>query len=315
MPSLQIFSRAKPFPPFIPVPSGSFIGRERQSSRTATLPLPDKTVGVFCLYDENDLNATSSKTEGTEAIQVEQADIAIENGPGKDRTVDLRKKTAVELRVTDIEKAQDSNEFSFSNPAFQTDGTLDIVCEQTLDNLGEELEPRSSGAVLTEQTKKDNEFSFSNPGFRSEDKQVAEGAVPRERSQNDELMEDRQSNRSGSSEGYASSPETDSVDSIDCVCAYTDNKTPTEKSEYRKKEICAADQTRPGSVTKDQTRPDLVTKGSDTSFCGVSVIIEEVTEQEMKNSKTINAWTDWFKTPLFYKVFRRSRNLFLLLRI
>lgn len=264
------------------------------------------------MYDENELSAASAKTEGTEVIQVEQADIAVENGTGKDRSVDLHEKKAVESRVTDLEKGQNSNEFSFSNPAFQTDGTLDIVCEQAVGNLGEDSETRPPRAGHTEQTKKDNEFSFSNPAFLIDDKQITEGDVPRERSQtggdsqSDELMEERQSNRSessGSSEGYASSPETDSVDSIDC--ANTDNKAQTEKSEYKKQEICAADQTRPGSVTK----------GTDTSFCGVSVIIEEVNEQETKNSKTIKTWTDWFKTPMFYKVFRRSHNIFLLLRI
>ena len=280
---------------------------------------------MFCLYDENELTATSAKTEGTEVIQVEQADIAIENGTCKDRTVDLQEKKAVELRVTDLGKGQSSNrEFSFSNPAFQTDGTLDIVCEQTVGELNEDSETPPPLAVHTKQTKKDNEFSFSNPAFRSEDKQITEGDVPLEKSQaggakdsqSDELMEDRQSNRSdssGSSEGYASSPETDSVDSIDC--AYTDNKAQTDKSECRKNEICTPDQTISGSVTKDQTSLGSVTKGSDTSFCGISVIIEEVNEHETKNNRTIKTWTDWFKIPMFYKVLRRSHNLLLLLRI
>lgn len=264
------------------------------------------------MYDENELTATSAKTEGIEVMQVEQADIAIEKGTGKDRSVDLQEKKGVELRISGQEKGQNSNEFSFSNPAFQNDGRLDNVCEQTVSNVNEGADTQPPNAGHTEQAKKENEFSFSNPAFLREDKQIAEGDVPREKSQtggdfqNDELMEDRQSNRSdssGSSEGYASSPETDSVDSIDC--AYTDNKAQTENSEHRKQETCVADQTRPGSVTKAQIRPGSVTKESDTNFCGVSVIKEEVHEHETKNIKTIKNWMDWFKTPMFYKVFRK----------
>ena len=275
---------------------------------------------MFCLYDENDLTATSTKAEDIEVIRVEQAEIAIENGTGKDRSVDLQEKKGDEFRESGLDKGQDSNEFSFSNPAFQNDGRLDIVCEQTVGNLEEDPDTQPPSAVHTAQTKKENEFSFSNPAFLTEDKQITEGDVPRERSQtggdsqNDDLMEERQSNRSdssGFSEGYASSPETDSVDSIDY--AYTDNKTQTVKSEYRKKETCAVDETTPGSVTKHQATPGSVTKGSDTSFCGVSVIIEEV--KETKNTETIKTWTDWFKTPMFYKVFGRSQNSFLLLRV
>ena len=264
---------------------------------------------MFCLYDENELTATSAKTEGTEVIQVEQADIAIENVTGKDRSVDLLEKKDVELRLRGLDKGQNSNEFSFSNLAFQNDGRLDIVCEQTVSNLNGDSDTQPTSAVHTEQIRKENEFSFANPAFLREDKPTTEGYVPREKSQtggdfqNDELMEERQSNRSGSSgssEGYASSPETDSVDSIDC--AYLGSKAQTENSEHRKQEICAAEQTRPGSVTK----------GSDTNFCGVSVIIEEMHQHETKNIKTIKTWTDWFKTPMFYKVFRQSHNTFLL---
>ena len=273
---------------------------------------------MFCLYDENELTATSARTESIEVTHVEQADIAIENGTGKDSSADLPEKKGVELSVTDLEKGQDSKEFSFSNPAFQTDGRLDIVCEKTIGNLDSDTRPPPE--LQTEQAKKENDFSFSNPAFLSEDKQITDGDVPRERSQtggdsqNEDLMEERQSNggsvSSGSSEGYASSPETDSVDSIDCTC--TDNTAQTEKSEYRKQEISAADQRRPGSVTKDQITPGLVTKGSDTNFCGVRVIIEEINEHEAKNTKTITTWTDWFKNPMFYKVFRRSHNISLL---
>lgn len=264
---------------------------------------------MFCLYDENELTATSAKTEGTEVIQVEQADIAIENVTGKDSSVDLLEKKDVELRLRGLDKGQNSNEFSFSNLAFQNDGRLDIVCEQTVSNLNEDLDTQPTSAVHTEQIRKENEFSFANPAFLREDKQTTKGYVPREKSQtggdfqNDELMEERQSNRSGSSgssEGYASSPETDSVDSIDC--AYLGSKAQKENSEHRKQEICAAEQTRPGSVTK----------GSDTNFCGVRVIIEKMHQHETKNIKTIKTWTDWFKTPMFYKVFRQSHNTFLL---
>lgn len=275
---------------------------------------------MFCLYDENELTATSAKTEGTEVIQVEQADIAIETDVTcKDRSVDRLEKKDVELRLRGLDKGQNSNEFSFSNPAFQNDGRQDIVCEQTVSNLNEDSDTQPTSAVHTEQIRKENEFSFANPAFLREDKQTTEGYVPREKSQtggdfqNDELMEERQSNRSGSSgssEGYASSPETDSVDSIDC--AYLGNKAQKENSEHRKQEICAAEQTRPGSVTKDQIRPGSVTKGSDTNFCGVSVIIEKMHQHETKNIKTIKTWTDWFKTPMFYKVFRESHNTFLL---
>ena len=268
---------------------------------------------MFCLYDENELTAAPADSESIEAIQVEQADIAIEHGTGKDSSADLQEKKDVQVRATALEKIDDSEEFSFSNPAFQTDGRLDIVCEQTVGNLDKDSDTRSPRAVQTAQTKKDNEFSFSNPAFLSEDKQIADVDVPHERSQTDgdsqngDSMEERQSNRSissGSSEGYVSSPETDSVDSIDCD--YTDNTAEAEKPEYRKQEICAADQTRPGSVTKDQVTLGSVTKGSDTSFCGVSVIIEEVNEHETKNKKTIKNWTDWFKNPMFYKVFSIS---------
>ena len=275
---------------------------------------------MFCLYDENELTAASAKTEGKEVIQAEQAGIAVENGTRKDRSFDFQDKKSVELRVSGLEKGQNINEFSFSNPAFQNDGRLDIVCgEKTASNLNEDPDTQPPSAVHTEQTKKDNDFSFSNPAFLREDKQITEGDVPRQRSQtdgdfqNDDLTEDRQSNRSdssGSSEGYVSSPETDSVDSIDYT--YTDDKAQTENSEHRKQEICAADQTRPGSVTKEQIRPSSVTKGSDTSFCDVSVIIEEVHEHETKNIKITKRWTDWFKTPMFYKVFRKSHDIFLL---
>ena len=304
---------------FFPGPSGKFIGRERQSSRTSTLPLPDKTVGVLCLYDENELTAASAKTEGKEVIQVEQADIAVENGTVKDRSVDLKEKKSVELRVSGLEKGQNSNEFSFSNPAFQNDGRLDIVCEKTVGGLNEDPVTQPPSAGHTEQTKKHNDFSFSNPAFLREDKQITDVDVPGERTQtgkdfqNDHSMEERQSTRSGSSgssEGYASSPETDSVDSIDC--GYTDNKAHAKNFEHKTQGICAADQTRPGSVTKEQIRPSAVTKGSDTSFRGVSVIIEEVHEHETKNIKTTKSWTDWFKTPMFYKVIRKSHNIFLL---
>ena len=275
---------------------------------------------MFCLYDENELTAASAKTEGKEVIQVEQTDIAIENGTVKDRSVDSQEKKSVELRVSGLEKGQNSNEFSFSNPAFQNDGRLDIVCEKTVGSLNEDPDTQPPSAGHTEQTKKHNDSSFSNPSFLREDKQITDVDVPGERSQtgkdfqSDDSMQERQSTRSGSSdssEGYASSPETDSVDSIDCACT---DKARTENSEHRKQEICAADQTRPGSVTKEQIRPSSVTKGSDTSFCGVSVIIEEVHEHETKNIKTTKSWTDWFKTPLFYKVFRKSHNIFLLYR-
>lgn len=266
---------------------------------------------MFCLYDENELTATSAVTEGIEVIQEEQADLAIKNGTGKDSSTHSQEKKGVELRVTDLEKGRESNEFSFSNPAFQTDGRLDIVCDETVGNSDEDSGTQPPPTVHSEQTKKGNEFSFSNPAFISEDKQSTDGDIPRERSQsggdsqNEELMEERQSNRSdssGSSEGYASSPETDSVSSIECDCV--ENEAQTEKSEYRKQEISAADYTSP------KTRPGSVTKGSDTSYCGISVIIEEVNEHETKNSSTIKTWTDWFKTPMFYKVFKRTHNIF-----
>lgn len=298
-------------------PSGSFIGRERQRSRTATLPLPDKAVGVFCLYDQSDLNIppeeyvsyTEAETMGV-IPEEEQAGTVLDNGAVEDSCADPREKRDAESRVTD--PGQDGNGFSFSNPAFQTDGKLDTDGDKTEGDLNEDPGIQSR-AKHAEHAKKENEFSFSNPAFISKDKQSVEGKISQERSQvagdtqNEKLLEERQSNRSDSSrfsEGYVSSPETDSVNSIEC--AHTETKVQKEQTEYSKQEICAPDytspQTRPRSLSSRRGRGSSFAKGTDTSYCGVSVIVEEVNEHEMKSSKTSKTWTDWFKTPMFYKV-------------
>ena len=294
-------------------PSGSLIGRERARSRTATLPLPDKAVGVFCLYDESELGVTPAETDTMEAIQEEPGDTVLENGTVEDRSGDPRGKKDAKSRV---QKGQAGNEFSFSNPAFQTDERLDNDSEETVDIVDENsgTKPRSKH---TEQIKKDDESNSSNQALISEEKQRTDSDIIRERSQtggdskNENLLEERQSNRSDSgrfSEGYASSPETDSVNSIECV--HTEKKSQTEKSEKLKEEIYATDytssQARPRSLSSRRSHGSSFTKGSDTSYSGISVIIEEVNEQETKSSKTSRTWTDWFKTPMFYKVVKRN---------
>ena len=336
-------------------PSGSFIGRDRGRSRTSTLPLPDKAVGVFCLYDESELCVAPEKTETMEIIQEENGDTALENGTVGDRSSDAqRRKDPVgdserghggnefsfsnpafqtdgrrdvesEANVTEnsgtqpgekhTEQNLKSDEFSFSNPAFQTNGKLDVGSKETVTgdlNDDSDTKPREKHA---EQTMKGNEFNFSNPALVSEDRQGTDGNIPRERSQtggdsqNEKLLEERKSNRSDSgrsSEGYVSSPETDSVNSIECV--YSEGKSQTEKSEeHLKQEICATDytspQARPRSLSSRRGRGVSFTKGSDTSYSGVSVIIDEVNaEHEAKSGKTSKTWNDWFKTPMFYKV-------------
>ncbi|KAL9973178.1 hypothetical protein ACROYT_G019596 [Oculina patagonica] len=242
-------------------PSGSFIGRERARSRTATLPLPDKAVGVFCLYDESELGVTPAQTESMEVIQEEQGNTVLENGTVEDRSSDPHGKKDVET-TAGLDKGQGGNEFSFSNPAFQTDEKLDMESEETVtSDLSEdsETQPRTKHT----ESKKDNDFSFSNPAFKSEDKQSTDSEIYSRKKQ---------------------------------------KKSQTEKSEYLKPTDYISPETRPRSLSSRRSRGSSFTKGTDTSYSGVSVIIEEVNEHETKSSKTTKTWIDWFKTPMFYKI-------------
>ena len=272
-------------------------------------------MGVFCLFDEKDLNTTpvDDTSQGADShldvIKEEQlATIVLENKATEDKFTDSFDKKDVESCQTDLKKNKKYNEFSFSNPAFQTtdelvaDGEKDVVVLNEHSGIETHVEH-------AEKPPKENEFSFSNPAFMSKDtEQDIESDIPQERHQlnvdlqQETLREERQSNRSdssGFSEGYASAPETDSVYSIDG--SFSENKHRTDQDEYMKDE--AVSQTRPRSHSSHRSRGSSFTKGTDTSYSGVSVIIEEVNEHDMKSSKRNKTWIEWFKTPMFYKVF------------
>lgn len=264
---------------------------------------------MFCLYDEKDLDAMTgrypSHAQGVhesplDVIKEEQSTATVlENRVIEDtRTHSLGAKD-VELSHNDLEKNKKNNEFSFSNPAFQTTDE-----PQTVFVLNEHSDPRPR-AKTEEEPRKENEFSFSNPAFKQSD----EGEISQERNrldgdpQHETLLAERQSNRSdssGFSEGYASSPETESVYSIQG--SFTENKPRTGQADYMKEETDS--QTRPRFLSSRRSRGSSFTKETDTSYTGVSVINEEVNEHDLKSGKTSKTWSDWFKTPMFYKVFK-----------
>lgn len=271
------------------------------------------------MYDERDLDVTPAENPAQteigpmEIIQEEQADKEL--GVFKDKGVCSHEKRD----VVDLGKGECGNEFSFSNPAFRTDEKLDFDSEKTVSDFNENSGIQSQEEKEKEKTR-ENEFSFSNPAFLKEDKLIDEGAVSQEKdhtvrdSQNEEMMEERQSNRSDSSdfsEGYASSPENDSANSFECP--HTTTNLQTEKPEDIKQENNPIESSSahisPMSLSSFGSRGGSFSKGSDTSCSGVSVIIEVVTDHEAKSNKTRKTWSDWFKTPMFYKVYG---NLFLL---
>ena len=278
---------------------------------------------MFCLYDERDLDVTPAENPAqTEAgpmeiIQEEHADKEL--GVVKDKGVCSHERKDVGSRAVNLAQGECSNEFSFSNPAFQTDEKLDFDSEKTVSDFNDNSGVQSQEEKEKEKTR-ENEFSFSNPAFLKEDKLIDEGAVSQERDrmvrdpQNEEMMEERQSNRSDSSdfsEGYASSPENDSANSFECP--HTATNLETEKPEDIKQENNSMESSSahlsPMSLSSFGSRGGSFSKGTDTSCNGVSVIIEVVTDHEAKSSKIRKTWSDWFKTPMFYKVYD---NLFLL---
>lgn len=282
---------------------------------------------MFCLYDERDLDVTPAEnpaqTEAGSMEIIQEGHADKELGVVKDKGVCSHEKKDVGSRTrlspVDLVKGECCNEFSFSNPAFRTDEKLDFDSEKTVSDFNENSGVQSREEKEKEKTR-ENEFSFSNPAFLKEDKLIDEGAVSQERdqtvrdSQNEEMMEERQSNRSDSSdfsEGYASSPENDSANSFECP--HTTTNLQTEKPEDIKQENNPMESSSahisPMSLSSFGSRGGSFSKGTDTSCSGVSVIIEVGTDHEAKSSKTRKTWSDWFKTPMFYKVYE---NLFLI---
>ena len=273
-----------------------FFGKERQGNPIEELPLPEKVVGVFCLYNDNVCRAALPKAYNTDLLdssleeqKVTPEDTVVEN-KALDNSIDISlKNSGTRSQFVDEEKS----EFSFSNPGFKTADELFSGGEKCSDEqiAVSEFCPKRSGT---------EEFNFSNLAFASEDKQGAEDDTsrPYENStiadpQNDILMEDRQSNRLDSdiSEGYASSPETDSVAS-----------TEMQEFEDYTKEPAIQVGLRPASF--QPSRKNSFAKGTDTSFAGVDEIV--IVDNTNKHDKTIwkssKSWIDWFKNPMFYKV-------------
>ena len=276
--------------------SEEFFGKERQGNPIEELPLPEKVVGVFCLYNDNVYRAALPKAYNTDLLdssleeqKVTPEDTVVEN-KALDNSIDISlKNSGTRSQFVDEEKS----EFSFSNPGFKTADELFSNGEKCPDEqiTGSEFCPKRSGT---------EEFTFSNLAFASEDKQGAEDDTsrPYENStvadpQNDILMEDRQSNRLDSdiSEGYASSPETDSVAS-----------TEMQEFEDYTKEPAIQVGLRPAPF--QPSRKSSFAKGTDTSFTDVDEIV--IVDNTNKHDKTIwkssKSWIDWFKNPMFYKV-------------
>ena len=242
---------------------------------------------------------------------------------GREAVVTLNEASGTESTEIPTEQPKKEYEFSFSNPGFINEdkqnmageisqGMNQIDSQPTITDgnatvaLDEDSSAQASKTPM-EQPIKETEIGLLNPLLISEDKQNA-GEILQETKRRDgdrqleNLVEERLSNRSdssGFSEGYASSPETASVDSAEA--SFAERKSRIGQKDYTKEEISS--QTRPRSLSTGRSRGNSFTKGTDTSYSGVSVIIEEVNEPEIKRSKRRKTWTDWFKTPMFYKVF------------
>ena len=208
--------------------------------------------------------------------QEQLAGTVFENKATEDRCNIPLEKIDIESQVTDLEKNVETYKFSVSNPGFKTEDepVMDVekavvVCEKQ-----------------EKQTRKEK-FGFSNPAFLSEDKHNVQSEISQEREGLEfdphakVLVEKRQnkndlSDSSSLSERCASSPETDSVYSVEGSIA--EGKIRTQQSDYVKDESESASPTRPSSLSCRHS-------------CG-----------EMRKT-----WTDWFKTPLFYKVIHKIK--------
>ena len=243
-------------------PPGSFIGRERQRSRSGTLPLPDKAFGVFCLLDEHELSGRLGNaemcTEKVDTVNEDETNIVVKNPIVNDNSDILEGKT-------DIEKSSENNAFSFPNPAFLSE-----------DKQGLDDESQDGG-----------ESGQSEGGSQID------------------MMDDRRSNRSDSSgfadAGYSSVQETDSVSSVEYAVEYQDTDSQSDRDKPCAHDI-SSDKSSPECYSSSRSRAGSLIKEPEKSYGGVSVIIEEVSEQEVKSNKTRKTWIDWFKNPMFYKV-------------
>lgn len=270
------------------------LGREREGNPIAELPLPEKVVGVFCLYNDNDCNAAVSKAYNTEldsSLEDIEQNVTPEDTVVVNKAVDNSTDISLNNSGTGFQFIDEGkSEFSFSNPGFKTAEEL---------FSGGEKSPDEEIAISECCTKRSDmdEFTFSNLAFICEDKQSAQddNSRPYENStmadsQNDILMEDRQSNRLDSdiSEGYASSPETDSVGSTEIQELEDYNKEPEIQVGLR-------------AAPFQPSRKSSFAKGTDTSFAGVDEIVI-VDKHDKTIWKTSKSWIDWFKNPMFYKV-------------
>ena len=264
------------------------------------------------MYDVNRLNAlpahlslqgevTHSEFRNDEKTM---ANTVPENKALENRSEDLSEKIDLEAHIKEVEETEKNVKFCFSNPGFKTEDEPVKKEEDTVVVL-------DKTPVIERHMKLESEpikatFSFPNPAFVREGKQGVQSQIFQERNglvdnpQQESLAEERQSNSSdssGYSEGYASSPETDSVCSSEGT--FTEKKTRMQQVD--------SDENEPTCVTSSRSL-SFSCRGSstvenDTHFNGVTIIIENVNNHNLKTSKTRKTWTDWFKTPMFYKVF------------
>lgn len=229
-------------------------------------------------------------------------DIVLEN-----TLCDSFNREGIETCVIDLEESKRNKDFSFSNPAFKSEPTTD--CEEGVVVASGNIPGWEASGKATVQPREENAFSFSNPAFIREDNQrngceksQEKDAVEGDPS-DENLMEERLSNRSdssGYSEGYASSPETDSVYSTDG--SVTENKPQVEQDNCVKNEISS--QVITTVLSPCESRENSLNERTETICSEVSVVIEERRKCNMKKIKAKKTWTGWFKTPMFYKVFR-----------
>lgn len=211
----------------------------------------------------------------------------------------------IETCVIDLEESKRNNDFSFSNPAFKSEPTTDCK-EGVVVALGK-ISGWEAGGNTMVQPREENTFSFSNPAFIREDNQrngcekSQEKDVMEDDPTQENLMEERLSNRSdssGYSEGYSSSPETDSVYSTEG--SVTENKPQMEKDNCVKNDNCS--QAKTTVLSSCGSRENSLNERIETICSGVSVVIERKRKCNMKKFKAKQTWTGWFKTPMFYKV-------------
>ncbi|XP_068718354.1 major facilitator superfamily domain-containing protein 12-like [Montipora capricornis] len=267
-----------------------FISGERH--RNPTAELPEKVVGVFCLYDEKDLNVALPVGSNSQLPDLHlditgkeftEDDIVVGNTGFDESCGDSFIKCTDDLHFTDQKKQASSYEFSFSNPGFKTS-----------DELVRDSEKKNPEQDTSEHSNSEK-FSFSNLTFVNEDKQGAQHdqAQPQKTSgkfddaRNDISIEERLD--LDVSEGYASSPETDSVGSNDIQQDKDTNKEPS----------C---QTVLGHLSPQPSRRTSFPEEIGKSFVGVDVIINKINKQGNERRKTSKSWIDWFKNPMFYKI-------------